>query len=338
MAGTDGLQQPRYTQARVGAQFQRVQKFIIQPLEQAVHRLQSAQRLQVQALVAHRQVAALDQGQAQVARQVGVLEIGFVVRARREQRNVGVLAGRALAFQVVNQRSVGRGQPLHVERRERLRVQARNGDAVFQQVAQSGWCLRALRHHPPVAVRSARQIEGGDVQMRGFRRQHAVRCTQVARVALHQRRRHQALGQQALRSIGVSHQAVEHTGALFDAGFDLLPALGRDDQRKQVQRPGALRMLGVGVDVVGDAVVTDLALQAFVAPVQVIPRGVTQVVKKFAPGLNHAAIVGVRRSVAGAAAQFIEVAAGGPHRQRIDPCVCAVLVGLVKEAVIGIHG
>jgi hypothetical protein len=108
VAGAHRLQQAGHAQARVGAQLQRVEEFVVQPLEQAVHRLQALQRLEVQALVAHRQVAALDQGQAQVARQVGVLEIGFVVGAGRQQHDVRIgAAGLIWRLQAVDERAVG---------------------------------------------------------------------------------------------------------------------------------------------------------------------------------------------------------------------------------------
>ena len=57
-----------------------------------VDRLQAAERLQEHAAVAHRQVAALDQREAEVAREVGVLEVGLVVRPGREQHDARVVA------------------------------------------------------------------------------------------------------------------------------------------------------------------------------------------------------------------------------------------------------
>ena len=41
VAGADGLQQARHAQARIGAQFQRVEELVVQALEHAVHRLQA---------------------------------------------------------------------------------------------------------------------------------------------------------------------------------------------------------------------------------------------------------------------------------------------------------
>jgi hypothetical protein len=86
-AGTRRLQQAGHAQRRIGPQFQRVAPVVVQPAQHAVHRLQAFDGLQVQALAAHRQVAAFDQRQAQVTRQVGVLEVGLAVGAGRQQHD-----------------------------------------------------------------------------------------------------------------------------------------------------------------------------------------------------------------------------------------------------------
>ena len=137
IARTDGLQQAGHAQARVAAQLQRVQKLIIQALEDAVHRLQAMQRLEVQARVAHREVVALHQRQTQVARQVRVLKVGLVVRAGREQHDARIRPRRAHLPQPVEQRAVGGGQALHMHLAERLGEQARDEQPVLQQIPQA---------------------------------------------------------------------------------------------------------------------------------------------------------------------------------------------------------
>ena len=339
VAGADDLQQAGHTQARIGPQLQRVQVLVVQALEQAVHRLQALQGLQVQALAAHREVAALDQRDAQVARQVGVLEIGFVVGAGRQQHHVGVGAGRAHVLDAVDQCAVGGGQALHMQFLERLWEQARDRQPVLQQVAQAGGRLGALGHHPPVAVGSARQVEGADMQVRVGQGLHAVHGAQVARMALHQRRRQQALGQQALRAVDVGHHAVEHAHPLQHAGLDLAPAVGRDDQREQVQRPGPLRVGGVGVEVVGDAVVAQLALQLRAAVVQVGEAVAAQQFEELGPVLRQrgAGRIGARRAFAGrtrGAAQLVVVAGHGQARQRPGQAGCGLLALGVEEGLV----
>jgi hypothetical protein len=86
-----GAEQAGNTEGRVGAQFERIAEVVVQAAQDGVHPLQARHRLQVDG-VAHRQILTLDQRKAQVAGQVGVLEIGFVVRPRGEQHGQRRLA------------------------------------------------------------------------------------------------------------------------------------------------------------------------------------------------------------------------------------------------------
>ena len=212
-----------------------------------------------------------------------MLEVGLVVGAGREQCDVRRRAGRAHGLQAFHHGAVGGGQPLHLQRLEGLRELARDGEAVLQQVAQARGRLRALRDHPPVAVRAAGEVEGRDAQPGVARRPNAMHGAQVAGMAAHQGGRQQAFGQQLLRAVDVGQHAVEHARALDHAGLDLRPALWWNDEREEVERPGALRPVAVGVHVVGDAVVADLALQAHGAPRQVGEAGRAERLEELAP-------------------------------------------------------
>ena len=99
---------------------------------------------------------------------------------------------------------------------------------------------------------------------------------------------HQCAGQQAaceqlLRAVNVGHDAVEQAGALAHTGFDLAPVLRRHQHRKQVQRPRALWTVGIGIDVVGDTVVANLAVQAGRAVFEVFKTVRAENIKKAAP-------------------------------------------------------
>ena len=187
MPGAYGLQQAGYAQCGVCTQLQRVHVLVVHPLEQHVDGLQTLERLEVQPFITHYQVAALHQGQAQVAGQVGVFEIGFVVGARRQQGDVRVGTGRALRLEAFHQRPVGGGQALHMHALEGRWELPRHRQPVFQQVAQPRRCLAALSHQPPQAVGPAGQVERGHVQVAPFGTDRAVHGPHVARVAVHQR-------------------------------------------------------------------------------------------------------------------------------------------------------
>ncbi len=189
-----------------------------------------------------------------------------------------------------------------------MRELARNGDAVFQQIAQTGRGLGALRQHPPAPVGAARQIECGDVQPGLPQRFYPLHGAQVVGVAQRQRRRQQATAQQFACAVKVGHDEVEQARALQHPGFDLAPVLWAHQQRKQVECPRPLRVVLVGMDVVAHAVVAQLLRQAVLAPVQVGKALAAHVFEKLRPERIQAIRAGLQ------AAQLVEVASG--HRLR----------------------
>ena len=209
-----GLQKAWHTQGGVGPQLKRVEVLVVHPFEQTMHRHQPAQGFKKQPLVAHDQVAALHQAQAQVAGQIGVLKIGFVVRPGGQQGDVGSIASRAQCLEAVHERAVSGGQPLHLQRLKSLGKLARHRQAVFQQIAQPGRGLAALAHNPPIAIRSPRQVKRGHMQMHAAHRLDAVHGAQIARVALHQRRWQKPLRQKSLRSVHIGHHRFQQPHAL----------------------------------------------------------------------------------------------------------------------------
>ena len=268
-------------------------------------------------LVAHRQVFAFDQTQAQVTRQIGVLKVTLVVGPGREQSDARLSALWCAAFDAVHQSAVARGQALHLQAGKGLRELARDGDAVFQQIAQARRRLRALAHHPPTAIGAVRQVKRGDVQPRAIDGLHTVHGTQKTGVSLHQGGGQQGAAQQVAGAIQVGHDGVEQARALQHAGLDVCPIAGAHDHREQVQRPRALRPTCVGVDVVGDAVVAHLALQLFVSA-RDFGRGVGTVdVAEFKEALPMRAqwrITGV-----GLGAQLVPVSGVGRRGNRVRP-------------------
>ena len=80
--GARRLQQSRNAQKRVAPQLQRIAKAIVQTADQQIHRLQSGQRLDVDAAVAHREVRAFHQREAPVAGKKRVFKVVLVVWPR----------------------------------------------------------------------------------------------------------------------------------------------------------------------------------------------------------------------------------------------------------------
>ena len=128
----------------------------------------------------------------------------------------------------------------------------------------------------------------------------------VSRVALHQGGGQLALQHQLLRAVGVGHDAFEQLHALKHPGLDLLPIGLGHHERKQVQRPGSLRLVGRGIHVVGDAVVAHLALQVRHAGAQTSQAFVVQALDERLPRRTEGRVSGC----VGGPAQFIPVPFG----------------------------
>ncbi len=102
---------PGHAEVRIGTQLDRVAEAIVHAPQNYVHLLQSFERLQVNAAVAHRQIAALNQREAEIAREIGMLEVGFVEWSGREQNNARILALRRRKLQQRFAKRHGRTKP-----------------------------------------------------------------------------------------------------------------------------------------------------------------------------------------------------------------------------------
>ena len=125
IALTGRFDQTGYADRRFAIQLQRVAEVVVEPAQDHVHPTQAGQVLQPDTAVAHHQVGAFDQRKSQVARQIGVLEIGFVVGPRGQQHDQRrAIALRRVLRQRVAQRGEEAGQVLDAQVAELFRKDA----------------------------------------------------------------------------------------------------------------------------------------------------------------------------------------------------------------------
>ncbi len=93
-AGAQGAQQARDAQERIRPHRQRIEEGIVDPAVDHVDPLRAARRAHEDAALVDEQVGALHQLDAHLVGQEGVLEIGAVVVAGRQQHDVGLMARR----------------------------------------------------------------------------------------------------------------------------------------------------------------------------------------------------------------------------------------------------
>ena len=85
MAVADGLHQAGHAEPRARVQFERIGEIGVEPAHQHLGALEAGDRAHEDAVMTDGQVLALDQEEPEIAREIGVLEIGFVQRPGREQ-------------------------------------------------------------------------------------------------------------------------------------------------------------------------------------------------------------------------------------------------------------
>ncbi len=244
-----------------------------------MHGLQALHRLQVEVLTAHRQVPALDQGQAQVARQVGLLEPGLAVGPRRQEHDAGRVTTGGLArgsLQRIQQPLVAASDVLHPHLPKDVGKLRRDQQAVVQHIPQTRRPLGPLGDDPPATIGPAGDIKGHDQESLATRGSRPVHGAHIARMAQQQGGRQEALMQELPRPIEVRQYRLQQLGALHETGLDFRPVLRLDQERQQFQRPGARRHAIGAEDVMGNPIPLNLLMDLGQAAVQVRRRAATR--------------------------------------------------------------
>ncbi len=92
VSGNDGTNQAGYAEKRVAAQLERIAKAVVHAAKDHIDLVQTIDGLEIDAPVAHREVRAFNESESQVSRQIGVLEVGLVVRAGCQQDDARIAA------------------------------------------------------------------------------------------------------------------------------------------------------------------------------------------------------------------------------------------------------
>ena len=254
-AGADRVDEAGHADARGGVEFERIAPFGVDVAPEHVAALEPGDRAHEDAAVAHDQIVAFDEQEAEVAGEIGLLEIGRAQRAGRQNPDArfGALAARLEpGAQFAKERREAFDVHLAVEARKRLR----DDEAVFQRVARARGRLRAIAQHPPAPVGPAADVGGVEPQPALARRRDAAhRGDEVGRSGQRGGGQH-ALGDQAALAIDVGEHAFEQFGALGDAVRDLAPFGFGNHQRHAAERPhplGRLALHAIGHAAIADA-------------------------------------------------------------------------------------
>ena len=190
------------------------------------------------------QVAALDELDAHRAGQQRVLEVGRVVDARREHDDGRVAdAGRRGLAQRGEQRLGVLRHRADAVVGEHLGQRGRQRAAVGHDVRDAGRHPDVVLQHPEVAVAVADEVDAGDVDAYAVGRLQAGDDAVEVRRRHDHRARHHAVGEQLAGSVDVGEEGLERAHPLPDAAVDVVPLLGLDQPRHDVERERALLAL-----------------------------------------------------------------------------------------------
>ena len=184
---------PGRADAAVVAQLQRIGEGGVQAAPEHADRLEAGDGAHHHLAVLDDEVLAFEQHEAEIAGDIGVLEIGLVELARRQDADAAVgraRHGRCSASRKSRKKPASRWTCIS---RIDVGEGARRGDAVLQREAGARGRLRAVAQHPPAAVRAAAELEGAEMQEVAARRLDADQRAQEFGVAGDQLGRQQAL-------------------------------------------------------------------------------------------------------------------------------------------------
>ena len=166
VAGAISVHQAGHAEHRITAEHRRINKIIIHAAINHMHRLQAFRRAHEHPRVAHQQVAALDNFNAHLPREIRVLEIRRVVGARREQhhRRIGHAGGRDVMQHPQQFARIILHRP-HADAFEHLRKRALHRAPVFQHVAHAARTTAIVFQHEIIAFVIADQIRAANVDV-----------------------------------------------------------------------------------------------------------------------------------------------------------------------------
>ena len=239
--GTGGVEQARAAEHRVRPEVQRVEVFVVDAPVDDVHGALALRRTHAHAVAAAGQVAPLDQLDPHQPGEQRVLEVGRVVDAGGEHDDdrfpYAWRRGRPQRGQQPRRVLVDR---VHAVRGEEAGEELGHGPAVLDDVADAGGDAQVVLEGAEVPLLVADEIDTGDVHP------HAVGRVDAERLAVEVRARgdhaagHDAVGEDLAGAVDVGEERLEGADPLLHAGDDVVPLLGRDDPRQQVEREGLL--------------------------------------------------------------------------------------------------
>ena len=250
-----GAHQAGHTQNRVRIEDERIEKIVVDPAIDHVHALGPERRSHEYDVVGYEQITALDELDAELVGQEGMLVISRVERTRRQDHDRGfaVIAARRDRAQTGEQQVgvvVDRG---HLMLGEQVRHQPHRHLAVLQHVGDAGRRARIVLEDVERVVAHAHDVDAGDLDPDVVWDPTSDHLRPVMRVAQDQLERNDVFFQDRARAVDVLQKEIERRDALDQPRLQPRPFGPRDHPRDDVERDQPLGRVLVAVDAEGDA-------------------------------------------------------------------------------------
>ncbi len=255
------LHETGHAQTGARVQLERIGEIGIQAPQQDFGSLQTRHGANEHTVIADGEIFAFDQDKSEIAREIGVLEIGFVHRTRRQHANARIVL------------SVERGkcrleslkercEALDMQRTVDIRHGARQRDPVLQGIAGARGRLRAIPESPPASLGRPANVDRIKPQMRATGGRRADQRPQEFRITGNHGRRQAAVAHQIGVAVEIVENGFEEFGALNDPCFELFPFRGVDQQRDVTERPRSYRAIRILIDAIEHTGISQMAIGA----------------------------------------------------------------------------
>ena len=285
-APADRLDQAGRADLRPLVELQRIGPRRVQPPPEHADRPQSLDGADHQGAVDHRQVLALQQKEAQVSGDIGLLVVGLIEWTGGENGDAALVVG-AQSLQRIEEGAEEASKPMDVGLPVKVRKDAAGGDAIFEREGSAGGCLRAVAQHPPAAIRAAADFEGQEMQEMARARLYPNQRPQPLRIGGDQRSRQMSVADQAVVAVNVGHDRFQKIGALDHPRREVLPLVLGDHHRHMAEGPVALGHHTLAVLTVVDAGVAQILIAAGETRRDLLGRHPRQVVGQPRPYRAH---------------------------------------------------
>ncbi len=265
---------PGNAEGGIGLEHLRVEEEVVDPPVDDIDADEAADGPEVEAVVAvDDEVLALHQVGAHLLSEEGVLEVGRVEDARRQDRDDGCLArpgreGGEEAGQLVGVAVDG----LDVEIAEQVGEDPLGDLAVLEHVGDARRHAQVVLEHVHRPVRVTHEVAAADMGPHALGRSHPVALGAVVhRRSQHLGREH-TIGHDPGGAVQVADEQVEGGEPLDEPRREALPLLGRDHPRNDVEGPVPVDVGGLAVHGEGDTHRADGQLRRLLAPGELVAQ------------------------------------------------------------------